>query len=162
MPKTANGSMPIDAETLRTIDPTSDDFQHFYDFGFYDDSEEHFGVFSDIYPGDIWVVKFNVGYVSDAFQDWGVILQTDGNETLFQGIHDSDGLSEVFVWDGDTLLGSGSAPGNVDLLVQQVVTSDSGVNYSAHVTAYRVKKDPRALQDDEPPFRSGTQEVFDS
>lgn len=160
MAKTANGTIPVADDILKRIDPTTDDYQHFYEFAFVDDSEEWYGVIDDIYPDDVWVVKINIGYVTDSFTDYGVVLEKDNNDVLFQGAHDADGISEAFVWDGATILGGNSPPGNIDLVLQQVDSTDAGVNYSAHVTAYRVKKDPRS-DEATPPHGTGTIENFD-
>lgn len=164
MPETRSSPTPIDPELFRNIDPDSNDFQVFNPgVVSVDDSEEWFGVVSDVYEKDLWVVKLNAEFVTDTFTLYLVTLQTDSENVLFQTKHEDDSASKTLLLDGSTILDGNSAPGNIDLQVEQADTSNGAVDYVPFVTGYRIRKDPRAADDGgTPPVITGTTESFDT
>lgn len=136
--KTSPGGIDLSAADLKNLDLSDNDVQRFWAFDFIDDDEEYFGVINDIDLGDLWLINLQVGYATDSFSLYGVHLEDDANNQIWGGHHDEETLNVTMVFTGADLLGGNTPPGNMDLVIQQADTSDSGQNFQVYVSGVRL------------------------
>lgn len=139
---TGYGGLNISAADLKNLNTGANDIVSFTAFDYIDDSEEYYGGtlgWDDVQQGDVWLCNIQAGYSSDVYHIYGVTAQDDNDNAIWRGHHDENGLNANFIVKGDEILDGNAEPGNVDILIQQSDTSNSGVNYQLGVYAIRLK-----------------------